>query len=224
MQTAEWNEANHVASRPLAPVRTFRWRYGQRHYSGTYWSATLSDHVIYESRLELARLLYADFDRDVTSIVAQPFLMQTDVDSKRRCHIPDFLLHTATGPVVVDVKPLLRTTVAKVAYTFAWARQLVEELGWSYEVWTEPPAVELANLRFLAGYRDPGRVNREFVEELESKHLHGLSIGQAINDCAGWPEPIARAGLYHLLWRGTVKTDLQVTLQPTSILHQGAHQ
>ena len=37
-----------------APWRTFRWYLGQRHYSGTYWSATQHDHVIYESRLELA--------------------------------------------------------------------------------------------------------------------------------------------------------------------------
>ena len=46
-----------------APWRTFRWYFGQRHYSGTYWSATQRDHVIYESRLELANLLLADFDR-----------------------------------------------------------------------------------------------------------------------------------------------------------------
>jgi len=30
-------------------------------------------HVVYESRLELARLLLADFDRAVVTIVAQPF-------------------------------------------------------------------------------------------------------------------------------------------------------
>jgi hypothetical protein len=32
-------------------------------------------HVIYESRLELARLLFADFDRSVHRICAQPFLL-----------------------------------------------------------------------------------------------------------------------------------------------------
>jgi hypothetical protein len=39
----------------VLPWRTFRWHYGQRHYSGTYWSSTVGRHVIYESRLELAR-------------------------------------------------------------------------------------------------------------------------------------------------------------------------
>lgn len=33
--------------------------------SGYFWSATMSAHVVYESRLELARLLLADFDRHV---------------------------------------------------------------------------------------------------------------------------------------------------------------
>jgi len=48
-------DANVLAA--ARPWREFRWRAGQKHYSGTYWSATESRHVIYESRLELARLL-----------------------------------------------------------------------------------------------------------------------------------------------------------------------
>lgn len=39
--------------------RSFRWYRGQKHYSGAYWSSTESSHVVYESRLELSRLLYA---------------------------------------------------------------------------------------------------------------------------------------------------------------------
>ena len=50
------------------PYRTFRWYLGQKHYSGSYWSSTESAHVIYESRLELARLLMADFDRTCPDI------------------------------------------------------------------------------------------------------------------------------------------------------------
>lgn len=37
----------------------------------TYWSSTLSDHVIYESRLKLANLMIADFDTGVKRIAAQ---------------------------------------------------------------------------------------------------------------------------------------------------------
>jgi hypothetical protein len=38
------------------PWRTFRWHKGQKHYSGAFWASTVRDLVIYESRLELARL------------------------------------------------------------------------------------------------------------------------------------------------------------------------
>ena len=52
------------------PWRTFRMIFGQTHYSVAYWSATEEGHVIYESQLELSRLLLADFDAHVTHIVA----------------------------------------------------------------------------------------------------------------------------------------------------------
>lgn len=105
------------------PWRTFRWYMGQEHYSGSYWSSTQSDHVIYESRLELARLLYADFDRDVTAIAAQPFLLRAEVDGVLRRHIPDYLIATAAGPLVVDVKPRHRAAEPEHVFTFAWTRE-----------------------------------------------------------------------------------------------------
>ena len=86
-----------------APWRTFRWYFGQHHYSGTYWSSTQGDHVIYESRLELANLLLADFDSQVRQIVAQPFIVCAEVQGQARKHIVDYLWGTADGPVVVDV-------------------------------------------------------------------------------------------------------------------------
>ena len=42
-------------------------------------ASTQRDHVIYESRLELAVLLSADFDPSVVGIVAQPFLLRANV-------------------------------------------------------------------------------------------------------------------------------------------------
>ncbi|MEZ0109310.1 hypothetical protein ABH920_003320 [Catenulispora sp. EB89] len=40
--------------------------------------------MIFESRLELARLLFADFDLGVSRILAQPFLMTATVDGMQR--------------------------------------------------------------------------------------------------------------------------------------------
>jgi hypothetical protein len=98
--------AERVSSAALfegAPWRTFRWYYGQRHYSGTWWSETMRDHVIYESRLELSHLQLADFDPDVRRILAQPFMVTATVDGRPRRHIQDYLWDTVDGPVVVDV-------------------------------------------------------------------------------------------------------------------------
>jgi hypothetical protein len=125
-----WNETSADLLKSAVPWRTFRWYKKQQHYSGTYWSATMRDHVIYESRLELTRLLFADFDSSVRHIVAQLFLMKATVDGKVRKHIPDFLLVTEQGPVVVDVKPLHRVAKADVAFTFGWVRHVVESRGW----------------------------------------------------------------------------------------------
>lgn len=134
------------------PWREFRWRAGQKHYSGTYWSATDSRHVIYESRLELARVLLADFDRTVHCICAQPFLLAIRSKGVERTDVPDYLLITDRGLKVVDVKPERRLSRPEVVETFAWIRAALERRGWDYEVWSEPNAVELQNIRFLAGF------------------------------------------------------------------------
>src|SRR5580698_9033796 len=86
------------------PVREFRSYKGRRHYSGWYWSSTMGGLVAYESRLELARLMLADRDRDVVAIAAQPFLLAGPDRSLRLRHVSDFLLVDRTGAVtVVDV-------------------------------------------------------------------------------------------------------------------------
>jgi hypothetical protein len=145
--------ASPAALFKAAPWRTFRWYFGQRHYSGTWWSSTERDHVIYESRLELANLLLADFDPAVHHIVAQPFMLRAEVDGQVRRHTLDYLWDADDGPVVVDVVRAERAIQSSVAYLRAWTREIVESLGWSYRVVSEPSRGRLANVRFLAGYR-----------------------------------------------------------------------
>jgi hypothetical protein len=93
-----------------APWRTARSARGQAHYPGFYWSATAGCHVIYESRLELACLLPADFDPDVAA-----------VGGRVRRHVPDFLLVRANRTVtVVNVKPAARLADPVVAEALDW--------------------------------------------------------------------------------------------------------
>ncbi|WP_405910163.1 hypothetical protein OG742_41780 [Streptomyces sp. NBC_00828] len=92
-----WSTTGIDVFEPSIPWRTFRWREGQKHYSGLYWSSVMRDHVVYESRLELTRLLYADFDQDVTAVFAQPFLLSTIVDGRRCRHVPRSPARTGGG-------------------------------------------------------------------------------------------------------------------------------
>jgi hypothetical protein len=113
--------------------RTFRSYRGQPFYSGMYWSATMRAHVVYESRLELARLLLADFDPKVRTIVAQPFQLSMRIDGRRRRHVPDLLLQDGTGvATVVDIKPAGLLTDPTVADTLAWAGELIHARGWRF--------------------------------------------------------------------------------------------
>lgn len=212
-----WAAVDSARLADALPWRTFRWYDGQQHYSGSYWSATMSGHVIYESRLELSRLIFADFDRSVQRILAQPFLLKSAVDGKVRKHIPDYFLVTEQGPVVVDVKPGRLLAKPKVAFTFAWTRRLVEERGWRFEVWSEPRSCELENLRFLAGYRRPWLFDAVLLDRVRDADVEGRTFAEVVAGLQGCDPAITRAAVLHLLWRGELTTDLST---PLSGLHQ----
>lgn len=204
------------------PWRVFRWHQGQRHYSGWYWSATMGSHVVYESRLELARLLLADFDPSVVAIAAQPFRITADVDGRRRRHVPDFLLLDRFGAAtVVNVKPADRLGDAEVAEALGWAAEVFDRRGWVHEVWSGASAVVLANIRFLSGFRHRGRVDADAVGFVERSFSAPVEVGDLE---AGWPgrRGDVRAAVLYLLWRGVLVTDLSRPLSGSSVLERVA--
>ena len=182
----------------------------------------MRDHVVYESRLELARLIFADFDRSVHRILAQPFLLKAKVDGKIRKHVPDYFLATDHGPVVIDVKPEHFLGKPTVAYTFAWTRRLVEARGWQYEVWSGAPSPELENLRFLAGYRRPWLFDATLLDEVRGADVEGRTFGEAVRGLDGCDPAAARAAILHLLWLGELKTDLSTRLSDRHKLARSA--
>ncbi|MCX4607724.1 MULTISPECIES: TnsA-like heteromeric transposase endonuclease subunit [Streptomyces] len=222
VEDLEWPSVPLRLLRQAQPWRTFRWFKGQQHYSGTYWSATMGDHVIYESRLELGRLLFADFTPEVRHIVAQPFLLKTAVDGKVRKHIPDYLLLTNDGPVVVDVKPRHRLQKPEVAFTFAWTQEAVTSRGWQYEVWSEPDPHVLENVRFLAGYRRDWLFDPDLVAALRATDLDGMSLGNAFRLLPGDPRPLVKSAMLHLLWSGHVTTMLDRPLSAGHVLRRAS--
>ncbi|WP_326613271.1 TnsA-like heteromeric transposase endonuclease subunit (plasmid) [Streptomyces scopuliridis] len=206
-----------------APWRRVRSVHGQAHYSGTYASATMRGPVVYESRLELARLLLADFDGAVSGIYAQPCLVVASIGGRVRRHVPDFLLVTRAGTVqVVNVKPASRLEDPKIVEALAWPRELVERHGWGYEVWSGADPVMLENIRFLAAYRR-GVVPEAEVERAWASVRDGDQLAVAERRLAGGlPRREVRPALMALLWSGRLTTDLSCPLEGDSVLRRSA--
>jgi hypothetical protein len=206
------------------PWRVFRSRQGQAHYSGWYWSATTGGHVIYESRLELARLLLADFDPGVVAIAAQPFLVVASDGERMRRHVPDFLLLGSDGAVsVVNVKPVGQLADRKVADALAWAGRLFSGRGWRHEVWSGDRQTLVANVRFLAAYRRRDRLNAEAVSEIERGFSGRSSVGVVEAAFADrFPVEICRPALLHLVWCGVLRADLDEPLSSATVLERVA--
>lgn len=203
-----------------SPWRTFRSYSGQMHYPGTYWSSTQRGHVIYESRLELANLLLADYDQGVREISAQPFLLRAAVEGRVRPHIPDYLFSGDGGPVVVDVVRRERMSNPKIRFVCAWTRQVIERMGWTYQVVHEPDPVHLANVRFLAGYRRDWLMNQEILAVLRAqpRAFAGSTIAEAETALAQFPKQFVRPALLNLLWRHEYEVDISGPLRPSSVL------
>ena len=203
-----------------SPWRVFRWRHGQTHYSGWYWSATTGGHVVYESRLELARLLLADFDPGVVAIAAQPFCVSTEVGGVRRRHVPDFLMLGAGGVVtVVNVKPADQLARPKVAAALGWAGEVFAGRGWRHEVWSGASATVLSNVRFLAAYRYPDRIDAATVSWLGGQPVTDVPLGE-LEDTGERVGADVRAAALHLVWRGVFRIDLETPLSTATLLER----
>lgn len=203
------------------PWRVFRWYRKQCHFSGSYWSATMGAPVGYESRLEYANLLLADFDPRVEWILSQPFLIEGLDRGTPRKHIPDYLItHTDGSVCVVDVKPAEKLQLPKVRDSLSWSRRVFEAHGWEYRVQSEPDRVLLANVQFLAGYRRRFQfVDTEIaavVDELRTPMTFGEAV-RAATPIAGDPRA-ARSLVLHLLWTRRLRTDLTHLLNTTTLL------
>jgi len=200
------------------PVREFRWHKGQRHYSGWYWSSTMNGLVVYESRLELARIMLADFDLNVTAIAGQPFrLIGTDGTRIRR-HVPDILLMTADGgAVVVDVKSPHKRDDLDVRAVMQWTRDTVGLRGWGFEEWYGAVPDLLANVRFLAGYRRRAVIDESLIPVVRDAADMPVTITDLERSVAVG-SVVVRPVILHLLWTGALVADLDRPLDGLSVV------
>ncbi|MGQ0841331.1 TnsA-like heteromeric transposase endonuclease subunit [Actinokineospora sp.] len=216
-QRVPLTEAAMVLFESCSPVRGFPSWKGQRHHAGSWWTATTGTLVGYESWLERDRLVLLDFDPQVVGIASQPFwLFWSTPEGRRRSHAPDYFARRSDGSaLVLDCRPAHRIKPRDQA-AFEATRAACEALGWDYQVVDGPPETLLGNVRWLAGYRHPRHELAEVAAALRAVFV--VPVG--LMDGAGWVgDPIAVLPvLFHLLWRGELRTDLSRPLHPDAVV------
>jgi hypothetical protein len=209
-----------VAVERATPIREFFSWPGKRNYEGLYWSSTNRRHVDFESLLEREYLLAADNALDIVAIAAQPLaLLWPRATQGHRDHVPDFFVRLANGDGrVIDVRS--PKGAEKSAEQSALTRNVCDEIGWEYEIFTGLSPELAHNLRWLAGYR-------------HDRSAPSVEIGESIKDCFVAPLPLeiglseasARTGLsvelttanvLHLIWRRKLSADLSRPLSMSS--------
>lgn len=199
---------------PYRRPKTFR---GQSNVRGYYWFATTGILMLCESRLELRILQMLDFDPRVVAASAQPFELAYYSDGKTKRHVPDFFARLSSGAgMVFDVKPSRYAENPKVKRTFDATRAACEEVGWDYQVASEPDPVFISNVRWLAGFRKAPASLERFRESLLKAARDGVLVGDLLR---GYDhEALVRPVLFHLLWTGALSADLSIVLSDGSVV------
>jgi hypothetical protein len=100
--------------------------------------------------------------------------------------------------------------------------QIVEARGWRYEVATEAVAVELENIRFLAGYRRDWLFHPQLLGQVRESDLDGSPLEDAFNCLPGEPIHHVKSAVLHLLWRQELLIDLSKPLSGRTQLGRSA--
>ncbi|MER6196088.1 TnsA-like heteromeric transposase endonuclease subunit [Streptomyces sp. NPDC001586] len=198
----------------VEPVREFAWHRYTRGFAGWYYSATVRDHVGYESWLERDRLVLLDRDPQVVGIASQPFWLHWDDGSRGRRHAPDYFVRLADGGArVVDVRAE-DDLDEETKEAFAATEHACRAVGWEF-VWAgRPDPVFMANVRWLARYR---RTRCGRPTEVAARLLEVFREPKDLWEGAGLVGDRLRVlpVLFHLLWSGALETDLAGSLMQT---------
>ncbi|WP_431032276.1 TnsA-like heteromeric transposase endonuclease subunit [Streptomyces sp. P6-2-1] len=206
-----------VSFEAVEPVRPFGWDKGTPGFAGWYYSATMRDHVGYESWLERGRLILLDRDPQVKAISSQPFWLHWHDGQRQRRHAPDYFVRlTDGGARIVDVRAADELDEAT-EEAFDATGHACRAVGWEFEWAGRPEPVVMANVRWLSRYRRarcgrPVPVADRLLEVF--REPMGLWEGAGLVGDRLQVVPV----LFHLLWSGALKTDLVGALMETGSL------
>jgi hypothetical protein len=203
------------------PVRKPKIFPNQKNMPGKSFCSTNGDFVEYESLLERDWILVKDFDPRVTRILEQPFELEYQLGERRATHVPDLLIWAGDSVIVSDVKPARRRHEPRFVLQAEATRDACSQLGWEFEVLSEPDPLFMTNLRWIGGYRDePIDSTSERVRMLNRVTAGPATIGELIS---GASEPLlARPVLMHLIWVQEVRIDLEAPMNDQSVVRRSS--
>ncbi|MHB8695477.1 MAG: TnsA-like heteromeric transposase endonuclease subunit [Solirubrobacteraceae bacterium] len=203
--------------RGCEPVRSPGAYQRQRHMPGRWFSTTTGGFLEYESLLERDWMLLMDFDREVEWICEQPLRLRYVRDGRPASHVPDLLVWRQGAPELCDVKSqervddlMFRAQVEATGLACAGA-------GIGYRVLSEPEQQLLANVRWLAGFRErPADPDGERARILTALAAGSCTVAELVS---GAREPmLARPVLMHLLWASDALVDLSTPIGEDSVV------
>jgi hypothetical protein len=163
----------------------------------------------------------ADMDPDVVWIRAQPMQIHGRLDgaARPRRHVPDYALgYLDESIVIVNVKTKAGYAKPAAREALDWADEVISRRGWRHEVWTGESPQYVANLRWLAAFRDS-----RHLAAIDGKHLQ--QVAAHCGPLQTLEERLARGGIghpraavMHMLWRGILHADLEMPIGPTTWL------
>lgn len=197
---------------PVTPLPVHK---GQRSSPGHYWSARLSDHVGYRTRLEHDTAMVLDHDITLRRFASRPFEVSWTARHPARAHVPAFFARRADGTgIVVDCRHHNSRQPDPAADTAI--RDACAHAGWDHLLVTGHDPVWIENLRWLAGYRHPRHHHDRMTENLLSAFGRP---GPLVATAAAVGDPLAVLPvLYHLLWNQRLHADLTIRLDSVSIV------
>ena len=102
---------------------------------GTYEPIKCSSPCHYRSSWELELMRKLDDDEEVISWEYEPISISYTIDGVERRYIPDFIVNTAGGTLMIEVKPATLSDTSVNAAKREAAMAYCDEFGFSYREW-----------------------------------------------------------------------------------------
>lgn len=176
-----------------------------------------------ESFNELTHLRDLLLTRQPTQVATQPLRLEWVMPSGIRSHVPDFLLRSGDGGMLlVDVTTKTKLDDPRLKAILGLTAATAKASGWCYEVRTEMPAQRVRNLNFLHAGRHDTSQDRLAASRQLRQNTEELDIQRASELLGGPPQGFVRLwdlvahGHVHVGLDSVIDLDSAVTFQPAS--------